>query len=316
MRTPVGLVVLFALSACSLYKEQSPEKPDPQVHDVLYAENLFIAVGERGLLLTSADGLTWTRRASPTQSTLHGIAYGEGRFVAVGEGGSILTSEDGISWKRVSSPDIPAEPLYGVAYGNGRFLAVGRMLLLSMDRGESWRPLGWGTQERVRFCGTFLAVGTTTVGPLAYGTIFASADGLHWEIRYRYLLAGLRDIACGPVPVAVGMAPNGQAIFVASDPEGYSWQGQPSPLGRALERVGYAEGRFLAVGRQGSVLTSGDGLTWEGQSLGEQWDLSALAYGAGRWVAFAHSGRGETRLFFSLDGGRSWQSRALAIGAP
>jgi uncharacterized membrane protein len=65
---------------------------------VTYGNGLFVAVGGRGTILTSPDGVTWTPRASGTDKFLFGVAHGNGLFVAVGWDGTILTSPDGVSW--------------------------------------------------------------------------------------------------------------------------------------------------------------------------------------------------------------------------
>ena len=67
-------------------------EPPRRIIDITYAENTFVAVGHRGTLLTSTDGVTWTARDSGTASALLGITYGAGRFVAVGDQGTILHS--------------------------------------------------------------------------------------------------------------------------------------------------------------------------------------------------------------------------------
>ena len=74
----------------------------------------FVAVGKNGTILTSADGITWTSRASGTTNHLTGFDYGNSIFVAVGYSGLILTSTDGITWtSRTSSTSIR---LTGVDY--------------------------------------------------------------------------------------------------------------------------------------------------------------------------------------------------------
>jgi hypothetical protein len=51
-------------------------------------------------------GTTWTLRTSGTSNDLERATYGNGLFVAVGEGGTILTSPDGVNWtKRASGTD-------------------------------------------------------------------------------------------------------------------------------------------------------------------------------------------------------------------
>jgi hypothetical protein len=59
---------------------------------VTYGNGLFVAVGEDGAILTSPDGVNWTRRTSGTRNGLESVTYGNGLFVAVGEWGTILTS--------------------------------------------------------------------------------------------------------------------------------------------------------------------------------------------------------------------------------
>jgi hypothetical protein len=51
---------------------------------VTYGNGLFVAVGEDGAILTSPDGVSWTRRTSGG-NLLYGVTYGNGTFVAVGE---------------------------------------------------------------------------------------------------------------------------------------------------------------------------------------------------------------------------------------
>jgi hypothetical protein len=50
---------------------------------VAYGNGLFVAVGDRGTILTSPDGVNWTERTSGT-NWLFGVTYGNGTFVAVG----------------------------------------------------------------------------------------------------------------------------------------------------------------------------------------------------------------------------------------
>jgi hypothetical protein len=59
---------------------------------VTYGNGLFVAVGEDGAILTSPDGVSWTRQTLGTGNLLYDVTYGNGTFVAVGDWGTILTS--------------------------------------------------------------------------------------------------------------------------------------------------------------------------------------------------------------------------------
>jgi hypothetical protein len=54
------------------------------LYGVTYGNELFVAVGKDGTILTSPDGVNWTVQTSPTSNTLYGVTYGDGLFVAVG----------------------------------------------------------------------------------------------------------------------------------------------------------------------------------------------------------------------------------------
>jgi hypothetical protein len=90
---------------------------------VTYGNNLYAAVGDSGVIITSPDGITWTKRTSGTIMNLTGVAYGNNQFVAVGTGGTIISSPDGITW--TSNTSGVTTNLWGVTYGNNRFVAVG-----------------------------------------------------------------------------------------------------------------------------------------------------------------------------------------------
>jgi hypothetical protein len=99
---------------------------------------LFVAVGDRGTIVSS-DGTNWTVRSSGTTNSLRAVVYHQGRMFAGGDHGVVLKSADGISWSAVApvSFDIRGLASSGnvvVAVGND--LNSGR-LQVSAD-GLSW----------------------------------------------------------------------------------------------------------------------------------------------------------------------------------
>ena len=70
---------------------------------VQYVNRTFVAVGRGGLILTSADGTTWTSRTTYTSNDLYDVTYGNSKFVAVGLYGTTVTSSDGITWTATSN---------------------------------------------------------------------------------------------------------------------------------------------------------------------------------------------------------------------
>ena len=74
-----------------------------QFIDVNYGDDTFISVGERGVIYTSSDGITWSQESSGITSDIHGINHGDQTHIAVGSGGNIIASSDGSTWSSISS---------------------------------------------------------------------------------------------------------------------------------------------------------------------------------------------------------------------
>jgi len=140
-------------------------------YDIAYnsTNNLFVAVGSSGLIMTSADnGITWTARTSGTTNTLKSIVYANGTFVVAGYNGTILTSTDGITWTlRTSSASLY---LRSVAYGDGSFVVSGDSgtIWASTDNGVTW----WAKTSN----------STTYIFSIAYGDGYFVAPGYYSHV--------------------------------------------------------------------------------------------------------------------------------------
>ncbi|MCL4180937.1 MAG: hypothetical protein KJ072_24715 [Verrucomicrobia bacterium] len=155
---------------------------------VHYGDQQFIAVGDRGLLSTSKDGVVWELGDSGTDFDLRGVAYGNNRYVVVGPR-AVLTSPNGRDWSTSNA----AVPLAGVVYGNGRFVAVGASgAIVTSESGDSWIRRDSGTSNTLYGVayggGAYVAVGTDIV---------TSPDGTNWVRRPNPTTAVLRSIAYG-----------------------------------------------------------------------------------------------------------------------
>src|SRR5437773_11108425 len=69
--------------------------------DIIFANNVFVAVGANGTVMSSPDGRAWTQRPSGTIQFLESITYGNGTFVAVGDF-TVATSTNGLIWTQQS----------------------------------------------------------------------------------------------------------------------------------------------------------------------------------------------------------------------
>lgn len=69
----------------------------------------------------------------------------------------------------------------------------------------------------------------------------------------------------------------------------WHWR-NPWPQGNAIYNVVAANGKLVAVGELGTILTSTDGTNWTARFSGTQMDLRDCAYGAGKYVAVGDYG--------------------------
>jgi hypothetical protein len=68
------------------------------------------------------------------------------------------------------------------------------------------------------------------------------------------------------------------------------WTSRSSGTSLPLFGVAYGGGQFVAVGQQGTVLTSPDGINWTGQYSGSLTNLLSVTYGSAGFSAVGHGG--------------------------
>ena len=112
-------------------------KPYNNLYKLAFGQNMYVAVGSRGIILKSADGDHWIESDSGTKRDLRGIAYGNDTFVAVGSNGVVLVSHDGSEWVKQTS-GITAK-LSSITFGNNLFVAVAfNGNILTSPDGSAW----------------------------------------------------------------------------------------------------------------------------------------------------------------------------------
>ena len=113
----------------------------PFINSIVYGKGMFVAVGgntgSKTYIVTSTDGITWTKQTSPFSNELRAIVYANGMFVAVGASGNIVTSTDGITWTKQTSP--VSEYFYTITYGKGMFIVAGSSgTIVTSTDGITW----------------------------------------------------------------------------------------------------------------------------------------------------------------------------------
>jgi hypothetical protein len=244
--------------------------------------SLFVAVGDAGTIMTSADGLTWTIRTSGVTNNLKGVMWSGAQFVAVGELITILTSADGINWT-IRSSGLPGS-LWSVSTNGNKFVAVGTAgkILSSVD-GISWISCSSGTSNSL-YGVSWSGNQFTTVGN--YGTILTSPDGTTWTSRTSGTVNHLRCVTSnGSLLVATGFNDT-----ILTSPDGMIWTPRTSGTAYPLYGVTWNGSLLVAAGATSSILTSVDGTSWTGHPSGSGSNTILLAVASTRYQCVAVGG--------------------------
>jgi hypothetical protein len=185
--------------------------PPYSLRDVTWSSEMskYVAVGHRGTLLTSDDGVTWTEKTSNTSSTLISVSCDSARCIAVGASGAVTMSTDGAAW---AAQTISTEHLYDVAHNLTGFVAVGTggVIFFTAD-GSTWSPQASGTTVDLRSVGW---VGDSFVAGTRAGSILSSADGVTWSSERVADRTTTLSGVCNGYPLVVGL---NSAILVRCD---------------------------------------------------------------------------------------------------
>lgn len=311
-RTPRVLLFIFCISVFNLAQmwpqsasagtqltwtlQTSGTKKDEAYMGVSFGNSQFVIVGRaeawaspksKSPILTSPDGINWTRQTSDTHDELYGVTWGNSQFVAVGENGTILTSPDGVTWTPQSSGT--TETLMGIVWGDSQYVAVGggKDVILTSPDGVSWTNQALGTGigfTNVSWGNSiYVATGDSNNG------VYTSPNGSTWtshivggsSVYYGIVWNGSKFIAAG-----VGN--------IATSSDGKTWANQWSGP-QTLRGISLAGTKIVAVGLIGSVgqtrnvklkgdakqigtiFTSPKGDTWTQQTSVPKRDLSAIA---------------------------------------
>ena len=309
--------------------------PQQPAGPVAYGNGVFVTFANRQTLtfenefaiLSSADGATWTSRATglsflPLDG---GVAYGSGNFVINSLEG-IWTSTDGIAWVKHLNLGAGTD----IAFGDGAFVSLAGSVTDGPDSVEygvlvSGEPLSspldsWEARDSgvnldlydvTHALGQFVAVGARDGDPFFGETgepvILTSNNGADWTRQSSDGFGTLRSITHGSgIYAAVGdrewtnSRPEGEALILISN-DGTNWARQTSGLNSGLWSIAYGDGIFVAVGERegvdatqpvgtGRILTSSDGVNWIPRASGVSNDLVSVTYGSGRFVAVGIAG--------------------------
>ena len=148
MRLLVILISFFCINAIHaqpLNARQAPLASQSLLLDItVIAQSRLIAVGERGHILLSSDGVQWQQADVPVQSTLTAVFFiDENNGWAVGHDATILATTDaGVSWQIQQYLPQVEKPLLDVLFSdknNGIAIGAYGLFYRTSDGGQHWK---------------------------------------------------------------------------------------------------------------------------------------------------------------------------------
>jgi len=110
--------------------------------DITSAGNSWVAVGERGHILLTADGSDWKQATSvPTKTTLTSVFSLQDKLWAAGHEATILSSTDGGNTWELQFQDMQADPIMDIVFitkQQGFALGAYGQLLVTLNGGQEW----------------------------------------------------------------------------------------------------------------------------------------------------------------------------------
>ena len=240
------------------------------------------AVGPNGTILESYNrGQRWERLPAPTEQDLNDVSSMEEGRVAwiVGENGIILsTTNGGRQWKPHSSA--AKGDLYSIHFSKGGkygwIVGDGGIILSTANYGRIWTLLVHHSKRRL-FGVYFAEDNKTGLAVGEGGTILLSIDG---GLTWRLLDSGSREVFYD--------------VYIEND-----------LLNKNSVWVG---------GGGGTILSTRDGgRTWRKQNIEGASTIFGIRFTSDAKFGWAYDDRG--KIFFTLDGGESWQNFTTVDGS-
>jgi len=252
------------------------------LRQVAFGDGVFLAVGNGGVLLRSANGTDWERVTSPTADALFGVCHGRGLFVAVGQGGRILCSPDGFLWFNIR---VEATALNSVTFANSRFVAAGGQgKIFVSDDGLTWiqqtTPTAVELTDLASYGGRMVAVGF-------FATAWTSRDGELWSPQ---AISGFPSFTSIRHFGHEFIATVGSGASMYRSTNGLHWQSTANGTGARLNALAKGLDALVTVGFDQTIFSSTNGVDWTERHRGEPIQLLGAAYGNNTFVVVGERG--------------------------
>lgn len=127
-------IAITSVDHGATWTSNSIPQPNTSYADIVFGGGQFVACDLGGVIITSADGATWTQTATVTDFICGSIAFGAGLYAITGGGegttndqaGAVITSPDAGTWtvQNTNVGGTGASAYTGICFGGGLFVVV------------------------------------------------------------------------------------------------------------------------------------------------------------------------------------------------
>jgi photosystem II stability/assembly factor-like uncharacterized protein len=285
----------------------------------VWANSRIIAIGSGNVFTSnSAAGFPWTQRATPSLGYIREILWTGTTYVASGFQ-SIFTSTDGVAWVSRGSSSLYGS-LTSAAWSGSQYVAVNREApyAYTSPDGTTWTERKLPSNRDSRGLESVAWSGSSFVGVGPRGVIMTSANGSTWSTKTQpggtldlkqVIWAGNQFVAVGGQDQYDWQSVGPAGSLVLTSPDGNVWTRRTIRTVTPLEGIAWNGRLFVAVGRDGLIMTSSDAATWSapissaanGPIPARERHLYAIAWSGFKWIAV-----GEYRNIWLSDDAVSW----------
>ncbi|MDB6120983.1 MAG: hypothetical protein JWO08_4764, partial [Verrucomicrobiaceae bacterium] len=278
------------------------------------ANNRFIAGGLGGVIYTfTGNGPTWAAMSTTgtSEDLLAGLSQGSGNVsLMTGAAGTFIThpSSSANGWTRTGAPNVnvanavPTSEFSGVAFNGARFVTLGYKGIFGSSVSDSFT---FGTMTGGLANSHMNAAASRSTGQLVAvgdgGLAAISQAGLTWAATSSTSVSvNLNGIIFAKgAYYAVGESGTILLGTVNDTTSTVAWTPISSGSTNTLQSIAYNGSLFLAVGNNGTVLSSPDGVFWEDLNPGGLPDLTGITWTGSQFIVVGAGGT----ILTSPDGG-------------
>jgi hypothetical protein len=187
-------------------------------NNLLYVNNIWIAIGNSGYLATSTDLVNWTVRTTGLSTTISNVAWTGVNYVAVASSGKAIYSSDLSTWT-ASTGLTGVSIVYDVA-ANGSTVVIATdttpFTYISTNNGQSFTGTSSTTASTLQTAPSLRYLGGSFVLITATSSLYTSTDGNTWTLQADGTTDGYSGLAYTGTTWFVGSSTNNTTAGITS----------------------------------------------------------------------------------------------------